>query len=290
MMDRQAQLKRIAELQVKVALLEHEAGVGDSLKTFFVDYIKNPTMKLVELPQKLWGQPLEELFDITVKHLAPEMTKVIREAQIELHVEEWKAGFDARQQELTFSEGYAELDLKPSKGNEDWNAGYMYYEENRGETWGPRLQKKVVEQGLREWDDLVGQTVVSTKISDILHALNPIELIKHIVHAVKKYGIKTALPIVIMEVVLHSMPVWASKFIGPAKAAALSQIPITELLTPAYLKWISGAESSEDAPGYLDWYEEEFGQQKLAHTRVASRRTPTHNRVRQASNRRNALR
>jgi len=271
-MERRAAEIRIAQLEMKVALLEIEAGVGDHLKTFFINYIQSPVVSIASLPKKLWtelykkGKPLDDIFEIAIKHLAPEITKKVREAQIELHVEEFKAGFEARETELALGGGYAEFVLDDDH-SDDWIAGYKYREE-KGGVWTSDLQKEVVEIGLREWSDLIEVSVVKTTLIDIFQAVNPIELLKSIWKSVKKYGIKVAIPIVIMEILITTVPLWATKLVGPKAALIMSQIPVTELLTPAYLKWLGSGSADEDVDGYLDWYEKEFGSVKLAgHTR-----------------------
>lgn len=259
---RTARIQKCAELEMRIAMMEHEAGMRDSLNNFFLKFVKNPFKRVTSLPKKVYERPLEDIFEVAIETLAPRLTELLREASIEAHVEDWKAGYDARDKELSFSDGWAPLedvDELEDDHSDDWVAGYMYREEHGREPWRS-LQKQVIEQGLREWDDLVELNVVKMSLSNVLHALNPVELVKHIIHAVKKHGLKVALPIVIAEVVMHSLPVWGSKLVGPKAAIAISQVPVTELLTPAYLKWITGEGGGEvDEDGYLDWYEKNFG-------------------------------
>lgn len=217
------------------------------------------------LSDGLKNKPFKDSFEVVLESLAPELTKRIREAQIDQHVDDWKSGFNDREREYSMgSGGYpsagGSLDFEYDDNmSDDWNAGYEYRAINRSAVWDDALEKMVVEKGIEEWNDLVEVNIVKTSIKDFLNVLNPIELIKHMVHAVKKHGFKVALPVLVAEVVMHSLPVWGSKILGPKAAIIISQIPITEILTPAYLKYITG-QSGEVAPdGHLDRYEDKYG-------------------------------
>ena len=240
------------------ASFNREAGMRD----IFVNYIKNPLVKVRDLPRNLINKALEEVFEMSVDEIYENVAEHIREAQIDAHVNSFKEGFHARDSELAFSDGYeplqTEKELKKHFHDEDYIAGYFYRDENRVR-WSPRLQKKIVEMGYAEWNDLVEDGYVKNSLLDILRGLNPITLVKHMVHTVHQHGLGVALPIVISEVLMHSLPLWASKIIGPKAALVISQIPITEMLAPVYLKYVSSADKA-DPVEYLDWYEGSYGE------------------------------
>lgn len=242
----------------KVSKSEHllSEGISD-----FFDEIKS---RFGNLQDGLKNREFNDAFEVVIESLAPDLTRAIREAQIDLHVKDWKDGFETRNAELAMgSGGY------PSSGNitgkyddsksDDWNAGYAFRTDNPGDEWDDSLEKMVVEKGIEEWNDLVEVNVVKTSVKDFLNLLNPVELIKHLVHAVKKHGFQVALPIVVAEVVMHGLPIWGSKILGPKAAFIISQIPITEILTPIYLKHVTGEAGKEQPPGYLDKYEDKYG-------------------------------
>lgn len=235
----------------------NQRQAGD--REIFINYLKNPLVKIKDLPSRLIKNALEDLFEnINIEKL----TEVIREAQIDEHVTSFKEGFFAREKELAFSDGYeppqTKEDLEDHFHDEDYIAGYFFRQENP-QRWSLRLQKKVTEMGYAEWNDLVDEGYVKTKLIDILKGLHPVTLFKHMVHTVKQHGLIVALPIVISEMLLHSLPLWASKIIGPTAAIAISQIPITEMLAPAYLKYVASADKGEPVE-YLDWYEHNYGE------------------------------
>jgi hypothetical protein len=237
---------------------QRQAGARE----IFVNYIKNPLVKIKELPSRLIDEALEELFEITADELTEKVTEALREAQIDEHVSSFKEGFFARDKELVFSDGYEQpqtkKELEKEFHDEDYIAGYFYRQENP-QRWSLRLQKKITEMGYAEWNDLVDEGYVKTKLIEILKNLNPIKLAKHMIHTIKKHGFAVALPIVISEVLLHTLPLWASKIMGPTASLAVSQIPITEILTPAYLKYVASADKAEPVE-YLDWYEHNYGE------------------------------
>lgn len=236
---------------------------SDILNEGIMDIPKEIIKRFGDLSKGLKNRNFSDSFEVVLETLLPDLTERIREAQIEVHVKDWKAGFEAREAEYDFgSGGYPSQEFGYDENmSEDWNAGYEYRESSGEKEWTPEIEKMVVEKGIEEWNDLVELNVVTTSIKDFFNMINPIELTKHIIHAVKKHGLKVALPIVIAEVVMHTLPVWGSKILGVKAAVVISQIPITELLTPAYLNWIAGqsGESHEEAPGYLDRYEEKYG-------------------------------
>ena len=241
----------------------------ESLNNFLIkegvsDILSGIKSRFSNLKDGLKNREFSDAFEVVIESLAPDLTLAIREAQIDLHVKDWKDGFETRNAELAMgSGGY------PSSGNitneyddsksDDWNAGYAFRSNNPGDEWDDELEKMVVEKGIEEWNDLVEVNVVKTTAKDFINLLNPIELFKHLKHAVKKHGLQVALPIVIAEIVMHGLPVWGSKLLGPKAAFIISQIPITELLTPIYLKHVTGEAGKEPEPGYLDKYEEEYG-------------------------------
>lgn len=234
---------------------QRRAGVRE----VFINYIKNPLVKIKDLPNRLIKDGLEDLFEnINIEKL----TEVIREAQIDAHVTSFKEGFEARASELAFSDGYeppqTKEDLEDHFHDEDYIAGYLFRQENP-QRWSLRLQKKVTEMGYAEWNDLVDEGYVKTKLIDALKGLHPVTLFKHMVHTVKQHGLVVALPIVISEALLHTLPLWASKILGPGVALAVSQIPITEMLAPAYLRYVASADKGEPVE-YLDWYENNYGE------------------------------
>jgi hypothetical protein len=247
-------------------------------KALFIEYLKNPTSRVIELPFKLWGKPLHELGDITVKTLLPSITASIRKAQIELHVESWKAGFNTRHWEIISSEGFAPFNPDPTFSEytkkiksrkqeldgDSFKEGYTYRQEAGNIEYTPTLQKRVIESGLRKWDDIVGEKVVLTILKNILRGWNPIIVISNLVEAVKRHGLWIALPIVFMELIYQSIPYWGFKYLGRPLNFAISQIPFTKILVPKYLKWFNETPPEEKLPEHLDWYEREFGVQKLA--------------------------
>ena len=239
-------------------------GIADSVKSVFEELKR----RFGNLEDGLRNRSFRDSFEVVIESLAPKLTEKIREAQIDFHVKEWREGFESRDRDFAFGDGGypASGDLAPSydeSKSEDWNAGLEYSLEYPGETWNDVLEKRVVEMGIEEWNDLVEVSVVKTSIKDMLNVLNPVELVKHMYHAIKKHGFKVALPVVVAEVVMHSMPVWGSKLLGPKAAIIISQIPITEILTPIYLKHITGEGGEEEEPGYFDKYEDKYGDVEL---------------------------
>ena len=236
---------------------QRQAGVRE----IFVNYVQNPLVKIKELPKRLINDALEELFETSVDEIYELVAEHIREAQIDAHVNSFKEGFDARDRELAFSDGWAELqtekELKKHLHDEDYIKGY-FFRNDHPQRWSKKLQRKITEMGYAEWNDLVDDGYVKNSLIDMLKGLNPITLIKHMVHSIQKHGLAVALPVVIAEVLMHSLPVWGSKIIGPKAAIVISQIPITEALAPAYFKWVSAG--NKEPVEYLEWYEKNYGE------------------------------
>jgi hypothetical protein len=231
-----------------------------ALRDIFINYIKNPLVKIRELPKRVVDNALQEYYQISVDELTVIITEHIRKAQIDAHVQTFREGFETREKELILSDGYeppqTEKELRAHLHEDDFIKGY-FFRQQHPQRWNKRIEKQVVEREFREWNDLIDQGYVKTNLIDTLKSLNPVTIIKHMIHAVQKHGIKVALPIVLAETLQHSIPLWASKFLGPKTALIVSQIPIVEALTPAYLKWVS--KSGNDPSEYLEWYESQYG-------------------------------
>jgi hypothetical protein len=239
-------------------------GIAETVKSAFEELKK----RFGDLGKGLRNRSFKDSFEVVIESLAPKLTEKIREAQIDLHVKEWREGFESRDEDFAFGAGGypASGDLEPSydeSKSEDWNAGFQYSLVYPGKTWNDELEKHAVEKGIEEWNDLVEVNVVKTSIKDMLNVINPVELVKHMYHAIQKHGLKVALPVVVAEVVMHTMPLWGSKLLGPKAAIIISQIPITEILTPVYLRHVTGEGDKEQDPGYLDRYEDKYGDVKL---------------------------
>lgn len=241
-----------------------------ALKDIFINYIKNPLVAIKELPRGLVEKSLEEIFSLGIDAIAEKVTDAIREAQIDAHVASFREGFEARDAELTYSDGLAPAssieELKKHFHDDDYIKGYLFRQpthtdidtQNAHRRWTPALQKQITEMGYAEWNDLVEYGYVKRQLIDVLKGMNPWTLLKHLIHTIGKYGIVAGLPIVVSEVLLHFLPIWGSKIIGPKASIIISQIPITELLTPTYIKWVGNSDKNPEE--YLDWYEKNYGE------------------------------
>jgi hypothetical protein len=233
----------------------------NNIKALFIEYIKNPTQRISELPKKLWGQPLNELLNITVKTITPSITRAVRQAQIELHIQSWKAGFNSRDWEIIVSEGQSPFN-PPKIKDPSFIDGYTHRQTHGPIPFNQTLRKKIIEQGLRKWSDLAGEKVVSTLIKNSLLNFNPLFILRKIISTIAKYGLPRALPLVFVELIYQSFPYWGFHYLGKPLTLLLSQIPLPDILTPKYLAWLKIP--SELQPSHLEWYESEFGLQKLA--------------------------
>ncbi len=276
-MTRNATMDRIADLEVKVAVMEYQAGMRDSLKGLFLKYIAEPLDKYRK-HKKLFMMPVDDLMDDVIEAIAPKYAEALMEAEVDSDIDEFEAGAKQRNLERVMSRGgyIPKLDLPKDKSPE-YIEGYEWGDTN--ELPVPKeVKKRLVQEAAKEHD----KKVVERVLKRAWETINPINIVKHAFHYIKKYGydphaeeiwykkwpkvlFKTALmavAVAIVEVLEHAvLPVVMVKLTGVEAFYGLAAVPLLEIVLPIVIAYFGNAKKDiVDAPGHLDWYEKNYGE------------------------------
>lgn len=271
-MNRQAMMERIAGLEMKVAAMEYQAGMGDSLKSLFLKYVAEPLNKY-RRHLNLFKMPVDDLMDDVIEAIAPEYAEALMEAEVDADFEEFEAGAKLRQEERA----HGQSRFAPRNKSEEFYEGYAWGDKNDGVV--PReVKKRIIQEAAQEHD----KKVVERALKKALNVINPIEIIKHAYHLIKENAwdphteeiwykkwpkrifkmVLGAIALSIVETLEHYvLPASMVKLTGNPAWWGLATIPLLEIVLPIVLAYFKSAEKDTvDEPGHLDWYEENYGE------------------------------
>jgi len=276
-MSREATMERIAGLEMKVAAMEYQAGVTDSLKGLFLKYVAEPLDKY-RRHLDLFKKPVDDLMDDVIEAIAPEYAEALMEAEVDADFEEFEAGASQRNQERSMSRGGYIPEKNPPRGKSpEFYEGYEWGDVNQ--TPIPKnVKKRIIQEAAQEHD----KKVVERALKKALNVINPIEIIKHAFHIIKKHGwdphseeiwykkwpkrlfkvVLMGIAVAIVESIEHYvLPATMVKLTGNPAWWGLASIPLLEIIMPIVLAYFKKSKSDVvDEPGHLDWYEENYGE------------------------------
>ena len=275
-MNRQATMERIAGLEMKVAAMEYEAGLGDSLKSLFLKYVAEPLDKY-RRHLNLFKKPVDDLMDDVIEAIAPEYAEALMEAEVDADFEEFQDGAKLRNMERSMSRGGYIPEMEPPRGKSpEFYEGYEWGDEN--ELPVPNdVKRRIIQEAAQEHD----KKVVERALKQALNVINPWELMKHAGHIIKKHGydphaeeiwykkwpkvlfkgILMGIAVAIVEMIEHYvLPATMVKLTGNPAWWGLAAIPLLEIIMPIILAYFKSAKKDTvDVPGHLDWYEKHYG-------------------------------
>jgi hypothetical protein len=271
-MTRQATMDRISSLEIKVAAMEYQAGMKDSLKGMFLKYIVNPLDKF-RRHLDLFQMPLDDLMDDVVEAVVPSIADGLLEDEVSADFDEFVEGATLRQEERRAGQGKYFL-----KGKSDffWK-GYQWGDVNDGMV-PDSMKKQVIEEAAIEHK----RQVFERALKKAFNVINPVEIIKHAYHIIKKYGwdadadkqwyvkwpmrffkvVLMAIAVAIVETIEHVvLPTIMIKLTGNQAWAGLAAVPLLEIILPLVTAYFKGAKKDVvDEASHLDWYEDNYGE------------------------------
>lgn len=277
-MTREATMERLAGLELKVAAMEYKAGAKDSLKGLLLKYVVNPLNKY-RRHLDLFTMPLDDLLDDVVEAVAPNLAERLMEEEVDADVEEFTEGAKLRLQEKSLMGGGGYYpDMDPPRGkSEEFYQGYEWADTNRLPI-PTEVRARFIEKAAQKHD----KKVIERVMLKALNVINPVEIIKHAFHIIKKHGwdadadkvwyvkwpmrlfkvVLMAIAVAIVETLEHyalpALMVWAT---GNEAWYGLAAVPLLEIILPIVTAYFKGAkENTVDEPGHLDWYEENYGE------------------------------
>jgi hypothetical protein len=246
-----------------------EAGMREWLK-----WMVQPLEVLSKKYRQLVFGPLDDLTDEIFRDIAPDLVKAIGEEEIDEDVEEFLQG--AQEGRFEKLKGWVSED--PERGEpEDYYAGYQWGWDN-AHKWDGRalpadVKRKVIQEQIKEFRSEVTEQVVIKGLESAWSAVNPKEIFKTVMRAVKQYGWKIGLVYAVGEVIENIvLPAALSVLTGaPIPPGSFAWLPLNDVVFAAVVKKLGGADIEFDEDGHLDWYEEKYGLVRLASgSRVAS--------------------
>lgn len=277
-MSREATMERIAGLELKVASMEYQAGMKDSLKSMLLKYVVNPIDKF-RRHLDLFKMPVDDLMDDVIEAIAPEYAEALMEEEVDADFEEFKAGAEHRNREKSLDGGGGYFpEMNPPKGKSpEFYEGYEWGDSNRLPV-PIGVKKIIIEEAAKEHD----KKVVERALKQALNVINPIEIINHAFHIIKKYGwdadadkqwyvkwpmrffkvVVMAIAVAIVEAIEHYvLPATMVKITGNPAWWGLASIPLIEIILPIVTAYFKSAKKDVvDEPGHLDWYEDNYGE------------------------------
>ena len=168
--------------------------------------------------------------------------------------------------------------MNPPEGESDeFYAGYTWGNTNRLPV-PDEIKKSLIEESAQKHTKKVTERALKTA----LNVINPIEIIKHAFHIVKKYGwdadadkqwyvkwpmrffkvVVMAIAMAIVEAIEHYvLPATMVKITGNPAWWSLASVPLLEIIMPIVMAYFKGAKKDVvDEAGHLDWYEENYGE------------------------------
>lgn len=253
---------------------------GLDMKEMFLKYVANPVDKY-RRKLHLFTSTLDDLADEIIKGVAPKITEAIREHEVNSDLDEFERGARARYQERMFSRGgyIPEMDI-PDDESEEYIEGYMWGNSNNPPP-SPEVKKRLVEEAVIEHEGKVTERFVITLMKKFWNSVNPIEILKHAFHMIKKHGwdvegdqvwykkwtkrifkmVVAAIVVSLIESLEHYViPQLLVELTGNPAWWGLSAVPMLEIGFAIGTAFFRKAEPKEDAnETHVDWYEKNFG-------------------------------
>jgi len=262
---------------IRVAAMNYEAGVKDSLKGMLLKYVVNPIDKF-RRHLDILEMPVDDLMDDVVEAIAPKLAEALMEKEVDADFEEFKAGAELRYRERTQSRYMEEIGKKAPKGmTPEFYEGYEWGATNKPPI-PASVKKRIIQEAAQEHD----KKVVERALKKAINVINPWEILKHAYHLIKEHAwdpdsdkqwyvkwplrfFKVVVGFIALSIVetlehyaLPKAVVWLT---GNPAWWGLGTIPLLELTMPIVVAYFRSAKKDVvDEPGHLDWYEENFGE------------------------------
>ena len=243
-----------------------EAGLRE-----WMAWMAQPLSVLTKKYKDLVHGPLDDLVDEIIRDVAPKIVKSIGEQEIDEDVQEYLEGAKEGRFEMLAGE-FADPEPRTS---EDYKAGYAWGFANASEWDGrglpPAVKRRVVQEQIKEFQGEVTEQVVIAALESAWSAVNPREIFRTVMTAVKQHGWKVGLIYGVGEIIENFViPAAISAITGvPVPPGSLAWLPLNDIVFAAVIKRLGRADKELDgfdADGHLDWYEAQYGMVRLAGT------------------------
>jgi len=231
--------------RVATMYLCKDAGLYDYWET----YVKRPIQTLVKRAPELKDGPMDDVIDDVLRDIAPLVSEAVQKQMIQITFDEFEAGAfagakDAIDGRLPAVKGKNFYPKYNCPRDCDWGVqGYLQGYQNPGIVASKgltdrKLKKTVLKAIQAQEEDDLAENVVFDKLYGIWQNINPVNLVKMTIKMVKQYGWKIGVGIALVQAIeTFVIPAIATGLGAPPPvAAALSQLPITEIVLPIAAK------------------------------------------------------
>jgi hypothetical protein len=258
-------------ITARVAYRHKDAALRDWLK-----WMVQPIEVLSKKYKGLVRGPMDDLVDEIFRDITPQIVKAVGEQEIDEDVEEYLAGAQEGRFEATRGL-YADAEENQS---DDYYAGYDWGFANAKDWDGKDLptavKRKVVQEQIKEFKGEVTEQMMIAALESAWSSVNPREIFKTVMRAVKQHGWKIGLVYAVGEIIENVvLPAALSILTGtPIPPGSFAWLPLNDIVFAAVVKRLGRNNAVDDyeEDGHLDWYEAQYGAVRLASVEaVASR-------------------
>ena len=247
----------------KRAMNRRHAGAREWLR-----WIVQPLSTLTKKYKGLVFGPLDDLMDEVFRDLAPKMVVALGEQEIDEDVDEFIDG--AREGRFEALDG---LYRDPESGQSDdyylgYEWGFVHAQEWDGKSLPAQVRREVVKDQIEEFRKEVTEQVVIAALEGVWSAVNPREIFKTVMRAVKQHGWKIGLVYAVGEMIENIvLPAALTKITGvPVPPGSLAWLPLNDIVFAVVVKRLGGTDAVDEfePDGHLDWYVAQYGAVRLA--------------------------
>jgi len=155
--------------------------------------------------------------------------------------------------------------------SDDYKLGYQWGFDNArrwdGRDLPTKVKRDVVQQQLREFRGEITEQVVIAAMEKAWATVNPAEIFRTVMRAVKTHGWKIGIIYGIGELIENFViPAALTAITGvPVPPGSTGWIPLNDIVFAVIVKKLGGAQTVEyDEDGHLDWYEAKYGPVRIA--------------------------
>lgn len=250
-------------VRVANAHLEREAGMSEWLQ-----WIVQPFDVLRKHHKKFISGPLDDATDAVIKEIAPSIVKAVVAQEVNEDVDEYLEGA----QEGRF-DSLAGHHRSPKSGtSDDFKAGYAWGYNNAMKWDGRDLpashKREVVQTQIQEFRGQITEQVVIAALEKAWATVNPQEIFRTVMRAVKRHGWKLGLIYAIGELIENLViPAALSAITGiPFPPGSMAWLPLNDIVFAVIVKRLgsAGAVDEFEEEGHLGWYESRYGPVRIA--------------------------
>ena len=247
------QAERAERLDGELAGRSKEASTKEAAALAWLGWMVQPFDFIFAHQVEFVRGPVTDLVRTAIKNLAPELISRLREEEVDRQVDEFVRGAGA----ASMPKGSPSLQA-------GWSWARSHGAEVRSEDDLPEaIRRQLVRSALADFDRRVTSQVVVHILLKAWSEINPANVVKEMITAIKRHGWKLGVLFALVELAEHfllpAVLIWLT---GQPTLVILGTLPLSEILYGVVLKFLGRAPKEvdrADPEGHLDWYERTYG-------------------------------